>query len=109
MLREVIRKMNFIERFYLWLRYMLSLWMRTFISAMRSRTADNSIVGAIIGIFVAMIIGAALVEPLAYDVTTATAGNLSAYTSAVTLANLVPLFFVMLIVAAAITEVVRRL
>ena len=80
---------------------MKSLW--------RSTRAASSVVGAIIGIFVAMIIGAALVEPLAYDITQAVAGNLSTFPTAITLANLVPLFFVMLLVAAAIAEVVRRL
>ena len=75
----------------------------------RSTRAASSVVGAIIGIFVAMIIGAALVEPLAYDITQAVAGNLSTFPTAITLANLVPLFFVMLLVAAAIAEVVRRL
>lgn len=76
---------------------------------LRSKKGASGIVGAIIGIFVAMIIGVALVEPLAYDVATAASGNLSSFSTAVTLNNLVPLFFVMLILAAAIAEVIRRL
>lgn len=73
------------------------------------KRAENSAVGAIIAIFVSMIIGAALVEPLAYDISQAVAGNLTTFPTAITLANLVPVFFVMLLVALAIAEVVRRL
>jgi len=83
--------MNFIKRFF------------------KSRKAASPIVASIIGIFVAILIGAALIESMAYEVSTATTGNLSTFTSAVSVTNLIPLFFVLLILAAAVGEVMKRL
>jgi len=75
----------------------------------RSRKGASEIVASIVGIFVAILVGAALLEPMAYEVSTSTTGNLSTFTSAVSIVNLVPLFFGMLILAAAVAEVMRRL
>ena len=83
--------------------------MNRFIKWIHSKKAASPIVAAIVGIFVAILVGAALIESMAYEVTTATAGNLSTYTSAVSVANLIPLFFVLLILAAAVGEVMKRL